>query len=174
MAKETAKDAAGVASSKSETQSQALTTTGDGDVSGPLALALSSETQDRLMQELQEAMHQVAEGFGNLVAPGEVAKQGLPFDVIDAITIPDYVDQRTGEEKAKHIFKLQFGDGRVVMTMQSDARPRRVLASMFQKARALGQRLKAGPYLYEQKSIVGQIQPAFVFAQQQGFAIGKG
>jgi len=170
MSEKTAKGGAGVASSN---DTQALQTTADGDVSGPLELALSPEAQDRLMQELQESMHQVAEGFGSLVAPGDIAKQGEPFSVIDAITVPDYLDRRTGEEKVKHIFKLEFPDGRVQLTMQSDARPRRMLARSFQIARTLGQRIKAGPYLYEQKVIPNQPQPAWIFAQQKGFSIGK-
>jgi len=178
MAKETAKDAAGVAASGNEAgvepgNVRSLITTGDGDVSGPIALALSPELQDSLMLELSESLHQVAEGFGSLVAPGEIAKQGVPFTVIDAITIPDYEDRKTGEVKVKHIFKLETADGRVLMTMQSDARPRRVLARAFQVARTLGERVKAGPYLYEAKAIVGQIQPAFIFAPQKGFYAGR-
>lgn len=148
---------------------QALQVTGDGDVSGPLDLALSPQAQDALMLELNEALHQVTEGFQTLTKPGDIFALAQPFDVVDAITINDFVDRKTGEEKVKHIFKLEFPDGRVMMTMQSDARPRRVLASAFQKARALGRRVRVGPYLYESKKIEGQIQPAFIFTQQAGF-----
>lgn len=146
----------------------ALTVTGDGDISGPLRVALSQAMQDQLALEFQEALHQVESGFGALTAPGDVAKMGVPFKVIDAITVDDFFDRSTGEIKVKHIFKLEFEDGRVVCTMQSDARPRRVLADAFRKARAVGARLEAGPYLYEKKD-VGQIQPAWIFAQQPGF-----
>src|SRR6267142_5156079 len=171
MPKETAKDAAGVASSN-DTQNpqpqQALTVTADGDVSGPLQLALSTETQDKLMQALQESLHQVSEGFGDLISPGKIHAMDLPFTVIDAITIPDYVDRTTGEEKVKHVFKLQFDDERIMLTMQGDARPRRTVASLFQKARALGARAKAGPYKYGTKD-VKNINPAFIFVEQPGF-----
>src|SRR6267142_2237008 len=170
MPKETAKDAAGVALSndmQNPQPSQALTVTADGDVSGPLQLALSTETQDKLMQALQESLHQVSEGFGDLIAPGKICAMDLPFTVIDAITIPDYVDKKTGEEKVKHIFKLEFEDGRVMLTMQGDARPRRILASMFQQARALGAKAKAGPYRYAPKE-VNNINPAYVFVPQKG------
>lgn len=168
MKKEQVSESVAVSVAEPEKQTQALVVTGDGDIAGPIALALSTETADRLMQELQEALHQVQEGFGNLVAPGDIYKLQEPFFVVDAITINDYVDQRTGEEKIKHIFKLEFADGRVLMTMQSDARPRKILAKTFQAARALGYKVKAGPYLYEQKA-TGQVQSAFIFAQQPGF-----
>ncbi len=175
MEKQTGKPPKGGAVSKPENPStdntEALVVSGDGDVSGPLsqALGLSRDTQDRLLQELQESLHQVSEGFGDLTKPGDIYDMRAPFSVIDAITIPDYVDQKTGEEKVKHIFKLELEDGRVLLTMQSDARPRRVLASIFTRARAIGAKAKAGPYLYEKKAITGQIQPAFIFVQQKGF-----
>lgn len=152
-------------------QSQALVTTGDGDVSGSMkaALALSQEMRDQLTLELQEALHQVEEGFGALTNAGDVAAMGIPFHVIDAVTVPDYFDRSKGEILTKHIFKLQLQDGRVLFTMQGDARPRRVFASVFQKARSQGMRVEAGPYLYVKKPIPGQPQAAWIFEQQPGF-----
>lgn len=170
----TAKDAAGEAVSENANQqatqqSIALVETKEGDVSGPLQLALSQSMQDQLTIEFQEALHQVESGFGVLTAPTEVAAMQTPFYVIDAITINDYEDRSKGEILVKHIFKLELQDGRILHVMQGDARPRRVLASLFQKARAVGARLEVGPYLYEKKPIPGQINPAWIFAQQPGF-----
>lgn len=166
-----AQQAAGV-NPQTANATQALQTTGDGDVSGSLQLALSSETQDALMQEMQDALHQVSEGFGELAKPGDIYKAGETFTVIDAITIPDFEDKRKGEIMVKHIFKLEFPDGRIKLVMQGDARPRRLLARSFQIARTLGQRIKAGPYIYGEKPITGQPQPAFIFVQQPGFHAG--
>lgn len=167
----TVKDTASEAVSKNEPQTQALATTGDGDVSGPMqaALGLSKEMRDQLSLELQEALHQVEEGFGALTSPTDVAAMGIPFTVIDAVTITDYEDRAKGEILTKHVFKLQLADSRVLFVMQGDARPRRVFASVFQKARAQGMRVEAGPYLYEKKPIPGQPQPAWIFVQQPGF-----
>ncbi len=179
MAK-TAKDAASEAVSKNEAglepgnvtqQSTALVETKEGDISGPMQLVLSPELQDKLMLEFQEALHQVEAGFGSLTAPGDVAAMQTPFDVIDAITIDDFEDRKTGEVKVKHVFALELPDGRVLHTMQSDARPRRMLANMFRAARSLGQAIAAGPYTYEKKVIPGQIQAAWIFAQQPGFKV---
>lgn len=172
----TAKDAAGEAVSTNEQvteqkQSQALVVSGDGDVSGPLALALSPALQDKLMLEFQEALHQVESGFGTLTAPGDIALMAVPFKIIDAITIDDFEDRKNGEIKTKHIFKLELADGRVLHTMQSDARPRRVLAQLFQRARQLQMPIVAGPYLYEKKKIEGQIQAAWIFQQQPGWRV---
>lgn len=146
---------------------------GAGDVVGQLSAAnLSAEARDLMTRELLEAMHQVQSGFGTLTAPGEIFKLDQVFHVVDAITIPDYVDQTTGEEKVKHIFCLQFADGVARNVMQSDARPRRVLANAFSTARQLGVAIKAGPYKYASKPIPRQMQPALIFEQQAGFAIG--
>lgn len=142
-----------------------------GDVTGSLSAVLSVATREALAGELAELMHQVQEGFGELTAPGEVFKAGEVFDVIDAITINDYLDMRTGEEVAKHIFRLQYPDGRVVCVMQSDARPRRVLARTFAVGRALGDPVVAGPYKYVKKAIKNQIQAAYIFEQQPGFRV---
>lgn len=167
-------DKTAASETQTETQTanatQALTVSETGDVSGPVQLALSTETQDRLLQEFQSAMHQVQEGFGDLAKPTDIYAQGLPFTVIDAVTIDDFEDKRKGEILVKHIFKLEFEDGRTMLTMQSDARPRRELAKLFTRARALGARVKAGPYKYEMKD-VNQPQPAFIFAQQPGFQV---
>lgn len=174
----TAKQAEGEAVSKNAPNANpatALVVTGDGDVSGTLTpqalLTLSTEKADTLMLEFQEALHQVTEGFQTLTKPGDVFAAGESFNVIDAITLNDFEDRQKGEIMTKHIFKLEYEDGRVVMVMQGDARPRRVLAELFQKARALQRRIKAGPYRYAQKPIAGQIQPAFIFEQQPGFAV---
>lgn len=151
------------------TQATALQTSGDGDVSGPLALALSQEMQDQLLRELQDALHQVSEGFGDLAKPTDICDRGEAFYVVDAITIDDYLDKRKGEILTKHIFKLQFEDGRVALVMQSDARPRRTLAKQFTTARALGCSAIAGPYKYDKKAIPGQPQAALIMVQQPGF-----
>ena len=169
MKTNTAKGAEGEA--MSEKESTALTETREGDVAGPMQLALSQELQDKLMLEFQEALHQVESGFGSLTAPGDVAAMQTPFYVIDAITIDDFEDRQTGEVKVKHIFRLQTEDGRILNTMQSDARPRRVLANMFRAARGLGKRVAAGPCLYTKKVIPGQIQPAWIFDQQAGYRV---
>ncbi len=173
MKEKTAKDAASVAASENETtkESTALVETKEGDVAGPLQLALSPELQDKLMLEFQEALHQVESGFGMLTAPGDIAAMQTPFEVVDAITLDDFEDRKTGEVKVKHIFRLQLPDGRVLQTMQGDARPRRVLANLFRSARSLGQAIVAGPYLYEKKVVPGQIQAAWIFAQQPGFKV---
>lgn len=175
MEKKSAKDAASEAVSTTEKAepSQALVVSGDGDVSGPLVLALSANLQDKLMLEFQEALHQVESGFGTLTAPGDVAAMGVPFSVIDAITIDDFEDRKNGEIKTKHVFKLELADGRVLHTMQSDARPRRVLAQLFQRARQLQMPIVAGPYLYEKRKIEGQIQSAWIFQQQPGWKVAQ-
>lgn len=174
MSKPTANKAAGEAVRNDATadtanQQTALATTGDGDVSGPMRLALSESMRDQLALEFQEALHQVEEGFGALTSPTDVAAMGIPFFVIDAVTINDYEDRAKGEILTKHVFKLELLDKRVLFVMQGDARPRRVLASLYQKARAGGMRVSAGPYLYEKKPIPGQPQAAWIFVQQPGF-----
>lgn len=141
----------------------------NGDVIGTLDLSLSQEMRDSLTAEFLDALHQVQEGFGELTAPGDIFATGLPFFVVDAATIEDYEDQSTGEVKIKHIFRLEFADGTVKSVMQSDARPRRVLAKAFTSVRKLGARMKAGPYMFEKKLIPRQIQPAFIFRQMPGF-----
>lgn len=170
MAK-SAKDAASeaVSTTTNNQTSTALVETKEGDVSGPMGLALSQSMRDQLALEFQEALHQVEEGFGALTSPTDVAAMGIPFNVIDAITITDYEDRGKGEILTKHVFKLELADKRVLFTMQGDARPRRVFASLFQKARAGGMRVSAGPYLYEKKPIPGQPQAAWIFVQQPGF-----
>lgn len=184
----TAKDAASGAVSKNVSadvntgvitgdKSQALVVTGDGDISGPmnLALALSQETQDKLTQEFADLLSQVETGFDALVNPTAIATNdnsaGLPFYVIDALTIDDYFDRTKGEILTKHIFRLEFPDGRIMNTMQGNARPRQTLARMFTVARAKGMKIKAGPYLYEKKPIPGQPQAAWIFSQQPGFQV---
>lgn len=137
--------------------------------SGAMQLSLSQESLDAMTKELREALHQIANGFGELTAPGIIFGMDQPFYVIDAFTIDDYVDQTTGEEKTKHVFRLEFGDGVVRSVMQSDARPRRVLAKAFMLATGLGGRLKVGPYKFDKKAIPRQIQPAFIFSPQPGF-----
>ena len=166
-------DAKSVSENEQETKPQtALAVTGDGDVSGPLALALSQSLQDEAMQKLIESLHQVKEGFGDLTKPGDIYKLDTPFNVIDATTITNFVDQNTGEEKIKHVFKLEFPDGTVRLVMQSNARPRAILAEVFTQARLLGERIVAGPYKFEQKPIPRQIQAAYIFKQQPGFYAG--
>lgn len=175
----TAKSKGGSVSTKAEVETneneavtdakQALIVTGDGDVSGPLQLALSQQMQDQLMLELQDALHQVQEGFGELSKPRDLFAQEAVFDVVDAITISDFEDRRSGEVLTKHIFKLQFPDTRIALVMQSDARPRRILAQAFARARALGGRIVCGPYKFGQKTIPGQPEPAMIFVQQPGF-----
>jgi hypothetical protein len=151
---------------------QALVITGDGDVSGPLMLALSQTKQDELILAFQEALHQVQEGFGELAKPRDLCAQGLPFNVIDAITIDDFEDRRNGEILTKHLFKLQFEDNRIAWVMQSDARPRKIMAQTFTRARALQMRLRAGPYKFAPKVIPGQPEPAQILVQQPGFYAG--
>lgn len=180
MPKPTA-DAASEAVSKTESvnPSQALQTTGDGDVSGSinLALSLSQETQDKLTQEFADLFSQVETGFDALTNPTAIATgqstAGVPFHVIDALTIDDYLDRTKGEILVKHIFRLEFPDGRVMNTMQGDARPRRTLARLFTVARSKGMKIKVGPYLYEKKPIPGQPQPAWIFTQQPGFRLAE-
>lgn len=153
------------------TEPQALVVNPSGDVSGPLELALSSDARDELIKQFREKLHRVKEGFGNLTSPGDVFKMAEPFFIIDAVTVENFTDRKTGEVKTKHIFKLQMSDGRIYFTMQSDAPPRATLAEMFRDARLLNvNRLKAGPYLYEQKD-VNQVQPAYIFVQQPGFEV---
>lgn len=177
MSEKTAKKAAGEAvrdgaTEQTANQSTALTVSGDGDVSGPLSLALSQSAQDDVVRGLLESLHQVKEGFGELTKPGDIFMMDRPFYVIDAMTIADFVDQNTGEVKTKHIFKLEFNEGDVKMIMQSDARPRAILASVFSQARLLGERIAIGPYRMQKKEIPRQIQPAYIFVQQPGFFAG--
>jgi len=177
----TAKDAGSVAVSENEAglepgnvenDKTALVVTGDGDVSGSLLLALSQDAQDEAMRTLIEGLHQVQEGFGELTKPGDIFNMDRSFNVIDATTINDFTDQNTGEVKTKHIFKLEFSEGDVRLVMQSDARPRAILASVFTRARLLGERIVAGPYKFSRKPIPRQIQPAYIFTQQPGFYAG--
>jgi hypothetical protein len=168
----------GVALSEDSTNALAVTENravavelANGDVTGQITLNLSKEMRDALAVEFLDALQQIQDGFGELTAPGDIFKMNQPFHIIDATTINDYEDRNTGEIKVKHIFRLEFSDGRVLQTMQSDARPRRVMATGFSTSRRLGTRIKAGPYKYEQKAIVGQIQPAFIFVPQPGFKV---
>lgn len=169
----TAKNAVGEAVSTDQPEPQAtvtaLATTKDGDVSGPMELAFSSEMQDKILSDLLQGLHQVKEGFGELTAPTKIAALDQTFNVIDAITIPDYLDKTRGEELVKHVFKLEFADGVIKFVMQGDARPRAALAAVFQQARLVGKRVIAGPYKYAQKAIPGQPQAAWIFEQQPGF-----
>lgn len=152
-------------------QQSALVVTGDGDISGPLNVALSQGARDEVLRKFLEDAHRVQESFGELTAPGDVFKMNRAFAVVDATTISDFVDQNTGEVKTKHIFKLVFPEGDVKMVMQSDAGPRASLASLFAGARLLGERIEVGPYKFDQKPIPRQIQPAYIFVQQPGFGV---
>ena len=173
MSSKTVKGTASEAVSETDNvnASQALQTTGDGDISGPLTLALSQTARDDAMRQFMEELHRVQEGFGDLTKPGDIYKMDRAFDVIDATTITDYVDQKTGEVKTKHVFKLQFAEGDVRMVMQSTAGPRAALASLFASARLLGERIAVGPYKFTEKAIPHQIQAAIIFVQQPGFAV---
>lgn len=141
----------------------------DPQDSGQLQLTLSPETLEQMSKELRDALAQIANGFDSLTKPGEIFDTDQSFYVIDAFTIDDFVDQKTGEEKVKHIFRLEFDGGVIRNIMQSDARPRRILAKSFMLARGMGGRLRQGPFKMEKKTITGQIQPAYIFAQQPGF-----
>lgn len=152
-----------------QAQQQQLEVSGDGDVSGSLALALSQVTQDQAVKDFLESLHQVQEGFGDLSKPGDIYDRQEVFEVIDAVTIEDYEDRRKGEILTKHVFKLQFLDGRIAFVMQSNARPRKMLALMFTSARLNGIRAIAGPYKFVKKVIPGQPQAAYIFEQQPGF-----
>src|SRR5689334_4070904 len=99
----------------------------NGDVSGPLHLAISDAARDVLIQKFQEKIHRVKTGFDALTKPGDIHKQGQPFWVVNALTIDDYLDKRKGELLTKHVFQLEFEDDRVVNIMQGDAGPRREL-----------------------------------------------
>jgi hypothetical protein len=143
----------------------------DSEISGPLNLVLSKELRDAMSLELREALEQIEQGFGDLTKPGDVFNLGQQFDVINAVTIDDYLDKTTGELKVKHVFQLQFSDGVVRNIMQSTARPRKALAEAFRLARGLGGRLRMGPYKMSRKAIPNQIQAAYIFEQQAGFGI---
>lgn len=167
-ATETGKDASALIAAIEKTEAPEVAP----DTKEPEALVLSQlsqQTVDLMTQELRTALHQIEKGFGELTAPGKIFEMDQPFYVVDAFTIPDYVDQTSGEEKIKHVFTLEFDGGVVRNTMQSDARPRRVLAKAFMLVNQLGGRLRIGPYKYEKKPIPRQIQPAFIFVQQPGF-----
>lgn len=142
-----------------------------GDVQGKLTLgALSQTTVDELSQELRDALAQIDSGFGDLTAPGTIAAMNQAFNVIDAFTVPDYEDRSTGEIKTKHVFRLQFTDGVIRTVMQSDARPRKILARAFTLARQMGGRLEVGPYMFKSKPIPGRPQAAWILEQQSGFS----
>ena len=134
-------------------------------------MALSEQARDVLIQKFQEKVHRVKTGFDALTKPGDIYKQGQPFFVVNALTVEDYLDKRKGELLTKHIFQLEFEDDRVVNIMQGDAGPRRELAELFITARTLGASAKAGPYLFTEKPIPGQPQPAYIMVQQPGFEV---
>lgn len=131
-------------------------------------MQMSQEETDRLLRELNESLYQAEQGFGQLTKPSEIAASEQAFTIIDAATINNFLDTATGEESVKHVFRLQFDDGRVAQIMQSNSRPREVLADCFIKARALGARLAMGPYKLVAKA-GKQIQPALIFEQQSGW-----
>lgn len=170
----TAKGAAGVAVSEkpaADETSQALASTGSGTVAqteAPISLGLSPEMRAHLSLELQKTLHAIETGFDALTSASDVYKLDQAFTVVDGILIEDFVDKRTGEETTKCVFRLEFGDGRVINTMQSAARPRKLIAQACEQARALGGRFKAGPYKFIKKG-VGQIQDALIFEQQPGW-----
>jgi len=142
----------------------------DPQDAGTFSLAsISQETLDAMGVELQSLLHQIDTGFGELTAPGLIFSMDQPFDLIDGFTINDYVDRTTGEEKTKHVFRLEFDGGVVKNVMQSDARPRRVLARAFELINQMGQKVRMGPYKFTKKVIPNQIQPAFIFTEQPGF-----
>lgn len=173
MSKQTASDAANAAvsnpadqsESESANQSQALSTV---PADAPISLGLSDAMREKLSLDLQKTLHAIETGFDALTAPGDIFKMDVPFMVIDGIYIEDFVDKKTGEEKAKCVFRLELVDGRIINTMQSAARPRKLLADACEQARALGGRFKAGPYKFAKKG-VGQIQDAYIFEQQAGW-----
>ena len=172
MSGKTAKGTASEAVSESDNVSnpQALQTTGDGDISGSLMLALSEGARDEVLKQFLETAHRVLEGFDDLTKPGDILKTDRAFDVIDAATITDYVDKDTGEVKTKHLFKLQFPEGDTRMVMQSTAPPRAAVADLFTLARQTGQGIVLGPYKFGTKN-TGRIQPAIIFVQQPGFKL---
>lgn len=129
---------------------------------------LSRETVDKLSLELTETLHQVTLGLDDKIKVSKIFDRGDSFKVIDATTLTEYLDKRTGEISSKHIFVLEFPQGDVQVIMQSDAQPRARLVKLFSTARALGARAEAGPYKMEKKE-VGQPQPAFIFEKQPGF-----
>jgi len=169
----TAKDAANADVSEQTADSEALATTGKvGAVAtaedAPISLGLSEAMREKLSLDLQRTLHQIETGFDALTSPTDIFKMDQPFSIIDGILIEDFVDRTTGEEKSKVVFRLEFGDGRIVNTMQSAARPRKLIAEACEMARSLGGRFKAGPYKFQKKG-VGQIQDALIFEQQPGW-----
>ncbi len=146
-------------------QDTALATVDPGEQE--ISLGLSPETMERLSIELQKAMHAVEMG-GGLTSPTDLFAANQAFTIVDGIFIEDFVDRKTGEEKSKCLFRLEFADGRVVNTMQSAARPRKVLTDVCEIARTLGRGVRIGPYKFIKKG-VGQIQDALIFEQQPGW-----
>lgn len=167
-----AKDAAGEAVSVTETvtETQALQ---KAESNEGFAALLSPEMQNQLDQEFLELLHRVQTGFdapvnATAIATGESTK-GQPFDVIDALTISDYLDKQKGEIMTKHLFILEFPDGRVITTMQSDAPPRAAVARLFTVARMRGMKIVAGPYLFVQGPKKSQPQAPWIFEKQPGW-----
>lgn len=153
---------------KTETDAPEIAADDANDTTFSLA-SISQATLDSMGVELQSLLHQIDTGFGELTAPGLVFQMDQPFDLIDGFTIRDYLDRTTGEEKIKHVFRLEFDGGVVKNVMQSDARPRRVLARAFELINQMGQKVRMGPYKFSKKVIPNQIQPAFIFTEQSGF-----
>lgn len=129
---------------------------------------LSRETVDKLSLELSETLHQVTMPLEDRVKASKIHQRGESFMIIDATTIRDFEEKRTGDISDKHVFVLEFATGDVEVIMQSDAKPRRRLADMFSLARSLGRSALAGPYRIEAKA-VGQAQDALIFEKQPGF-----
>lgn len=153
---------------KAETEAPEIAADDPQDITFSLA-SISQATLDSMGVELQGLLHQIDTGFGELTAPGLIFQLDQPFFLIDGFTIRDYVDQTTGEEKMKHVFRLEFDGGVIKNVMQSDARPRRVLARAFELINQMGQKVRMGPYKFTKKPIPRQIQPAFIFSEQVGF-----
>lgn len=154
-----------------EDQEDAAMTASENEPAGALATVgtIPDALRAQMSLELQEALRQIEAGFGDLSKPTDVFNRGQEFWIIDGFTIPDYEDKATGEVKTKHIFRCETAEGLIFSMMQSDARPRRVVARALTLAAGLGGRLRFGPYKLEKKKIVGQIQDALIFVPQAGF-----
>lgn len=152
-----------------EANKDAAMTASQNEPAGPLTLGIPDDLRAQMSLELQQALHQIETGFGELISPTKIYEAGQQFHVIDGFTVGDYEDRQTGEISTKHIFRLETEDGVVLNMMQSDARPRRVIAKACMLAAGLGGRLRIGPYKLEKKKIIGQIQDALIFVPQPGF-----
>lgn len=162
MSKDSKTTTATATAEETSTDDQSLVKPEQNQMQKQQPMNMQSGSMENVL-DLQRALQAVSSGFDNFDKVADILEKDAMFNIIDAYTVPDFVDQTTGEVSDKIVWKLEMQDGGdIKQCMQSMSGIRKQIVKLFEIGRIEGYKIELRNYKFKQKN-TGKPSPATIF-----------